>query len=160
MRRGFARTLTNLGEAATLSVIACYVIGFIIVNSYLLTYGYIGSSIFKVQYIGAGLLFLVILLLLVALLYPIDWALSRPEERSAKTPSYSYWALSQPEVYTPKTPPRIRQAIIAGPSICMFALWQFSEKFTSADIRIEHETWWLEWLPVAFMIVWLLLLSF
>ena len=137
MRRGLARTLTNLGEAATLAVIACYVTGFVVVNSYyLITYGYAGSGIFKVKYISAGILFLVILLLLVAAIYPIYWASSQPEDNSVKTPK------------------RRRQASIAGPSLCIVLLWQLLVRITSPDIKIESEGSWLTYLPSAFMAAW------
>jgi len=47
-------------EAITVLAVASYAIGFIIVNSYLLTFGYSSSSLFKTTYISAGILFLLL----------------------------------------------------------------------------------------------------
>jgi hypothetical protein len=47
-----------VAELLTVLAIAGYAVGFIIVNSYLFTFGYSGHALFKTTYISAGMLFL------------------------------------------------------------------------------------------------------
>jgi hypothetical protein len=60
VRQPIAQIIKSLAEALTVATIMCYTIGFIIVNSYLLTFGYSGNALFKTTYISAGIFFLLL----------------------------------------------------------------------------------------------------
>jgi len=68
-----------LAELTTIGLGASYVLGFLIVNTYLLQFGYSAGSFFKVKYISAGLLYLAIASLLGLCIYPAFWATQQPK---------------------------------------------------------------------------------
>lgn len=75
-------------EALTVLAIGSYAIGFIIVNSYLLAFGFSSSSLFKTTYIGAGILFLLFVTPMALTLYSFilgrEWAKDTSQDSSAK----------------------------------------------------------------------------
>jgi hypothetical protein len=72
----------------TVLAIGSYAIGFIIVNSYLLAFGYSSYALFKTTYIGAGILFLLFITPMVLTLYSFilgrEWAKDTSQDSSAK----------------------------------------------------------------------------
>lgn len=52
--------IKNAAELLTVLAVGSYAIGFVIVNTYLLQFGYSGHALFKTTYISAGILFLLI----------------------------------------------------------------------------------------------------
>src|SRR5438132_12041682 len=91
--------IKRTAELATIGLGVSYVLGFLIVNTYLLQYGYSGGSFFKVKYISAGLLFLTIACLLGLCIYPVFWA-----TQQAKNPA---------------APERHRRAMLVGSAACI-----------------------------------------
>lgn len=75
-------------ESLTVLAIASYAIGFIIVNSYLLTFGYSSNALFKTTYIGAGILFFLIATPIALSMYSFilngQWAKDTSQDSSAK----------------------------------------------------------------------------
>lgn len=75
-------------EALTVLAIGSYAIGFIIVNSYLLAFGFSSYALFKTTYIGAGILFLLFILPIALTLYSFvlsrEWAKDTSQDSSAK----------------------------------------------------------------------------
>src|SRR5438132_10637619 len=71
--------IKRTAELATIGLGASYVLGFLIVNTYLLQFGYSAGSFFKVKYISAGLLYLAIASLLGLCIYPAFWATQQPK---------------------------------------------------------------------------------
>jgi hypothetical protein len=57
-RLGVSQAIRAIAEAGSVLAIGSYCIGFLIINSYLLTFGYSGIPLFKSSYISAGALFL------------------------------------------------------------------------------------------------------
>ena len=57
-RLGVSQAIRAIAEAGSVLAIGSYCIGFLIINSYLLTFGYSGVPLFKSSYISAGVLFL------------------------------------------------------------------------------------------------------
>jgi hypothetical protein len=66
---GVTQKLKLTAELLTVLAIGSYTIGFIVVNSYLLTFGYSGRSLFDTTYISAGILFFLLVTPIALLVY-------------------------------------------------------------------------------------------
>ncbi len=85
---GASQIIKIAAEALTVLAIGSYAIGFIVVNSYLLAYGYSSYALFKTAYIGAGILFLIFVTPMAITLYSFvlsrEWAKDTSQDLSAK----------------------------------------------------------------------------
>jgi hypothetical protein len=68
-RDGVQRIIKVVAETLTIIGIGSYIIGFLIVNSHLLSFGYTPHSLFKTTYLSAGVLFLVLTTPIVLAIY-------------------------------------------------------------------------------------------
>jgi uncharacterized protein YacL len=70
------RFLTSFSTFIPSLAIAVYVIGFVVINSFLSQFNFQDSSILSINYVKAGILFLALLIPLLVDLVPIFWTTS------------------------------------------------------------------------------------
>jgi len=119
-------------EALTILAVSSYAIGFIIVNSYLLNYGSAGASLFKVKYISAGLLFLLIAALIAISFSAVFWARTQKEELESNR----------------------RRAVLWAPTFALYILYLLLNQITDSEVRSPlEEIQWLRWVPLAVLMM-------
>jgi uncharacterized membrane protein len=85
--------LKTLAESVTILGAIIYVTGFVIVNSYFLSYGYTVTPLFRVRYLSAGLLFAALCFLIAFGMFPVYWAYRKSQESPPVTSSELTWGL-------------------------------------------------------------------
>src|SRR3989442_1216527 len=73
-RLSLQELVRRAAEVTTIGLATTYVIGFLIVNTYLMSYGYSGAMLFKTRHISAGALFIFLVAILSLYSYCIFWA--------------------------------------------------------------------------------------
>lgn len=133
--QSFSERLKQAAEFLTILAVASYALGFVIVNSHLLTYGYSGAGLFKVKYISAGLLFLLLTSLIGFSFSAIFWARIQKNEHESNK----------------------RKAVIWAPAFAMFILTQVFIVISDKEIQSssEHPLWptWVSLGLLAFLMM-------
>jgi hypothetical protein len=127
----------------TVLAIGSYTIGFIIVNSYLLTFGYSGNALFKTVYISAGILFLLLVTPLALCMY--SFFLS------------SRWAKDNTQDLSDKR----RRLNIISLGALTFASYFILNQISSNELRASYEesAWWTPYIIGAGFVISLSLLT-
>src|SRR5262249_17420170 len=112
----------SLAEAFTVVAVTSYAFGFIIVNSYLLTFGYSGNALFKTTYISAGILFLLLVTPFALSIYSIFLSARLPDDSASQSS-------------------RLR---MLGFGLLPYSSWLLLSAVASEDLKLaqDERSWW------------------
>lgn len=134
---GATQVIKVAAEGLTVLAVGSYAIGFIIVNSYLLTFGYSGNALIKTTYISAGILFLLLVTPLALLLYSFflsrQWANDTTQDLSA----------------------RRRRVNILSLGLLAFVAYYILNHIASNELRAYYEesAWWAPFISGAALVI-------